>query len=107
MRDICGKTWEYVKTRWYGLVILAVTIAGAVFIGEIGCGLVDMAPNQEVKHDTIYLRPSKADSLLEEIAAEVKDINSKIPVKKTGRRRRASKKDTIRVDATIHLDKVE
>ena len=107
MRNAWEKAREYIKTHCYGLVILAVTIVGAVFIGEIGRGLVDFAPNQEVKHDTIYIRPSKADSLLEEITTEVKEINSKIPAKNTGGRRRSPKKDTIRVDATIHLDKVE
>lgn len=107
MRNAWEKAREYIKTRWYGLAMFAVTIAGAVFIGELGIGLVEMVPKQEVKHDTIYIPASKADSLLEEIVTEVKAINSKIPAKKTVGRRRASKKDTIRLDATIHLDKVE
>lgn len=97
---------EYVKAHRYGLAISAITFAVSAFIGVLGGKLICMEDTEpEVVHDTLYVRSSKADSLLQDIATKVKDINSKIPVKKNGRRRRI-KKDTIKVDATIHLDNV-
>ena len=97
--------WEYIKAHRYGIIISVITVAVSAFIGVLGGKLISVEESKpDVVHDTLYVQPSKADSLLQDIATQVKDINSKIPVKKFGRKRLV-KRDTIRVDATIHLDK--
>lgn len=97
--------WEYIKAHRYGLIISAITFAVSAFIGVLGGKLICVEdPEPDIIHDTLYVQPSKADSLLQDIATQVRDINSKIPVKKPGRKK-LIKKDTIKVDATIHLDK--
>lgn len=100
------RMWEYVKSHRYGFVISAITIAVSAFIGTLGGRLIRVAESKkEVVHDTLYMQPSKADSLLQDISTQVREINAKIPIKKKGGKRSVPKKDTIRVDATIHLDK--
>ena len=100
------RMWEYVKSHRYGFAISAITIAVSAFIGTLGGRLIRVAESKkEVVHDTLYMQPSKADSLLQDISTHVREINAKIPVKKKGGKRSVPKKDTIRVDATIHLDK--
>ncbi len=98
--------WNFLETHKYGIIIFAITVTISMFIGELGFRLIKDKLNQEIKHDTLYIRPSKSDSLLEKIASDVKEINAKIPKKKPVRRRCIPRKDTIRLDATIRLDKV-
>lgn len=97
--------WDFIKVHRYGLFISAITFAVSSFIGVLGGRMIHVDDSEHsVVHDTLYVQPSKADSLLQDIATQVKEINSKIPVKKPGRKR-LIKKDTIKVDATIHMDK--
>lgn len=75
--------WEYVKSHRYGFAISAITIAVSAFIGTLGGRLIRVAESKkEVVHDTLYMQPSKADSLLQDISTQVREINAKIPIKK-------------------------
>lgn len=59
----------------------------------------------EVIHDTIYVQQPLPDSILERIASDVSEINRKLSPKKVYVRKRPITSDTIRIDASIKLDK--
>ena len=98
---------EYIKAHRSGLIILSITTAISMFLGGLGVRLMKLAEpkNNEIVHDTVYVKPSKADSLLLDISEQVTLINSKIPEKRPVGKKRIIRNDTIRVDATIHVDK--
>lgn len=100
---------EYIKTHRYSIITLAITSAVSVFMGGLGVRMVKLAApkNSVIVHDTVYVKPSMADSLLQDISEQVAEINSKIPERKPIGKKRVIKKDTIKVDATIHIDKIE
>jgi two-component system OmpR family sensor kinase/two-component system phosphate regulon sensor histidine kinase PhoR len=50
-----------------------------------------------------HAQAQRLTALLQDISTQVREINAKIPIKKKGGKRSVLKKDTIRVDATIHL----
>lgn len=102
MRRFC----DYIKAHSYGLLVFAITMAIVAFIGVLVARMINIAETEssEITHDTIYVKPSMTDSLLQDISTQVRDINSKIQVRKPSRRRNAKNNDTIKVDATIHLD---
>lgn len=95
---------EYIKVHKMGILILSVTILVSAFVGNLLAEMIKNANSekQEVVHDTLYLQPSHADSLMKDISVQVKEINSKIPSKS---KRRTKKNDIIKIDARIHLDK--
>lgn len=102
MRRIC----DYIKAHSYGLLVFAITITVASFIGVLVARMINIAETEsaEITHDTIHMKPSMTDSLLQDISMQVRDINSKIQVRKPSRKRKAKNNDTIKMDATIHLD---
>ena len=55
------------------------------------------------KKDTVCVGNGVTDSLLKDISIQVREINRKIPEKKPLRRCKP-KKDTLRIDASIHID---
>lgn len=98
---------EYIKVHKMGIIILSVTILVSAFVGTLA-GIMIINANyerQEVVYDTLYLQPSYADSLMKDISVQVKEINTKIPSKKSIGKRRTKKNDIIKIDAHIHLDK--
>lgn len=99
------KTIEYLKVHRHSLVILTITVIVSVFIGILGAKILPAYNPEQPVRDTIYVERTVTDSLLEDISGQVHEINSKIPVKRTPVRRKVQKCDTIKVDATIHLDK--
>ena len=101
------KMIEYLKVYRHSLIILTITIAVSVFIGVLGAKMVPVKSPEQPVHDTIYVGRSVTDSLLEDISGQVREINSKIPVKRTPVRRKAPQCDTLKVDATIHIDKLQ
>lgn len=105
MRRLC----DYIKAHSYGLLVFAITMVVTAFIGVLAARMIKITETEspEIKHDTIYVKPSVTDSILQSISTQVNEINSKLPVKKSGGKRRIVKNDTIKLDATIHLDKGE
>lgn len=105
MRKIRG----FMKVHCFSLIVLGVTVAVSVFIGVLVGRMVEVNPSKEreAPHDTMFVSPSVADSLLQDISIQVKEINSKIPAKRRTSRKAVKKNDTIKVEATIHLDKNE
>lgn len=103
------KIWEFIKVRRFSLIVWGITIAVSVFIGELVVRMVDVATPEknEVVHDTVFLQPAKTDSLLQDISTQIKEFNSKIPAKRSMGWKPVKKNDTIKVEATIHLDKNE
>ena len=97
------KNKEYIKVHGFSLLILAITIAVSSFIGSYVGRTIPIPKEEAPLHDTIYLRPSLTDSLLLDISDQLRDINSKIIVKKP-LRKTPLKRDSIKIDATIHLD---
>lgn len=98
---------EYIKVHRHSLIILTITIAVSVFIGVLGAKIVPVNSPEQPVHDTIYVGRTVTDSLLEDISGQVHEINIKIPVRRTPVRRKAPQCDTLKVDATIHLDKIQ
>lgn len=102
MRRLC----DYLKAHSYGLLVFATTMAVAAFLGVFVARMISIAETEspEIKHDTIYVKPSVTDSLLQDISTQVREINSKIPVRKPSGKRKAKNNDTIKIEATIHLN---
>lgn len=77
------KIWEFMEVHCFSLIVLGVTVAVAVFIGVLVGRMVEVNPakEREVTHDTVFVSPSVADSLLQDISIQVKEINSKNPLK--------------------------
>ena len=100
------KIWEFIKVHCFSLIVIGVTVAVSVFIGALVGRMIEVndSKEQEVKHDTVFVTPSMADSILQDISTHVKEINSKIPAKRRTGRKPVKKNDTIKVEATIHLD---
>ena len=103
------KIWEYVKAYGFGLIVLGITIAVSVFIGVLVGKMVkvNVSKEPEKTYDTIFVSHPVSDSLLQDISTQVKEINLKISAKKRTGRKPVKKNDTIKVEATIHLDKNE
>ena len=59
----------------------------------------------EIVHDTIYVQQPLPDSILDRIANDVSEINKKLTPKKVYIRKRPKTSDTIRINASIKLDK--
>lgn len=102
MRRFC----DYIKAHSYGLLVFAITMAVTAFIGMLIARMINIAETKspEIKHDTIYVKPSVTDSILQDISTQVREINSKIPARKPSGKRKAKNNDTIKVEATIHLN---
>lgn len=92
---------EFIKAHRYGIIVFGITIAVSVFVGVLVGRIVKVAAPEEQE---IVQDPSVSDSLLQDIDEQVKEINSKIPVKRPVGKRRAKKNDTIKLDAVIHID---
>lgn len=99
------KMMEYLKVHRHSLIILTITIVVSVFIAVLGAKMIPLNNPEQPVYDTIYVERTVTDSLLKDISGQVHEINSKIPVKRTQVRQKVQKCDTIKVDATIHLDK--
>lgn len=78
---------------------------GASFLGFLGAIFVPVDNQEPPQTDTIFVGNGVTDSLLLEIAKQVKEINRKIPEKKPWKRHKPQK-DTIRVDASLHIDNI-
>jgi hypothetical protein len=75
---------EYIKVHKMGIIFLSVTILVSAFVGNLLAEMIKNANSEKqvVVHDTLYLLPSHADSLMKDISVQVKEINSKIPSKR-------------------------
>lgn len=95
---------DYLKIMKKRIFILSITIIVSIFIGIVAGRVIPVstAEKEKIVIDTVYVESTKTDSLLQNILNEIYKINRK---KKLSPVRNQSKcKDTIRVDAIIHLE---
>lgn len=97
------QTIKRIKTNWLTIVIIFITVASGSFVGFLASRLYPTQP-AGVETDTVFIGPSTTDSLLEEISEQVHEINIKIPSRRHVSSRYRMKKDTIRIDASLHID---
>ena len=97
------KIKEWVIAYKWPLLIWAFVFMGTSFLGFLGERCVPVENQEPPQKDTVYLGNGHADSLLLEISNQVREINRKIKDKKP-MRRCIPRKDTIRIDASLHID---
>ncbi len=88
--------------KWY-MLIWGLLIAGTSFLGFLGARIVPVNNHGQSEIDTIYVGNGITDSLLKNISIQVNEINKKISTRKSNRKWKP-KKDTIRIDASIHVN---
>lgn len=96
----------FLKAHGYGLAVYSIATVVSVFIAVLVARTVNVAVPEmsEIVHDTVFIQQPVTDSILQDIDVQVKEINSKITVKKTMKRKPSKRNDTIKVDAVIHID---
>lgn len=94
---------EWFKVYKWNVLILGTICSGTSFIGFLGARMVPIDSQKPPQRDTVYVGNGVTDSLLKDISVQVNEINRKIPAKKPLRRCKP-KKDTLRIDASIHID---
>lgn len=97
-----GEFKGYLKDKWPNLLAMFLVVLVGTLIAIIAFYKTNVPPITVV-HDTIYVPRALTDSLLEDISGQLHQINSKIPYRRPGKRR-ICKPDTLRIDASIHLD---
>lgn len=90
------------KCNWNLFLTVLVALTMALYFARI---LPGPAHKENIVHDTIYVQQPIPDSILDRIANDVSEINSKLNPKKVYVRKRPINSDTIRIDASIKLDK--
>ena len=96
---------EYIKVHHCRIVIVSLTVIISIMISGLALRLIPGPPPEPpTSPDTIFVDSCGADSILRGIYQQVYEINKKIPTKSTGGKKRPRCKDTIRLDATIHVD---
>lgn len=97
---------RWIKENWCPLILIFVTVSVGTFMG-VHCAR--SLPNTQVnayKIDTVYIEPSITDSLLLDISSQIYKINEQLQPKKVYIQERHSIIcDTLRIDASIHIDK--
>lgn len=102
---------EYWRLNDVQIVVFSITIIISSFIVFFGCKFIPInnkKPKEKpyaVVKDTIYIRSSKTDSLLEDISMQVHEINNKLkkPQSIRYKKRVKAKDDTIRIDASVRV----
>lgn len=95
------KIKEWLMVYKWPILIWSVIFMGASFLGCLGARFISIDHQEPIQKDTVYVE--KGDSLLRDISFQVREINRKIPIKKPVRRHRPCK-DTLRIDASLHID---
>ncbi len=95
------KEWIIVYKR--PLLIWTFVFLGASFLGFLGGRCIPVENQEPPQKDTIYVGNGNTDSLLLDISNQVREINGKIKEKKPVRRCK-TRKDTIRIDASLHIE---
>lgn len=95
---------EKLKENWLVCLLNFVVITIGVLLGDY-CArtLSKTSSNKKSRADTVYIEKSKTDSLLQEIAIQVDEINRKLAPKKVYIQKRKPC-DTLRIDASIRLE---
>lgn len=94
-----------IKENWLsGLLTYIIVVVGA-FMGVYCARRLPIEQEKVHKKDTIYIKRSITDSLLLDISFQLKKIEEKLQPKKVYIQKRKSKPcDTIKIDASIHID---
>lgn len=94
---------EWIIAYKWPLLIWSFVFMGTSFLGFLGERCVPVENQEPLKKDTVYVGNGDIDSLLQDISNQVREINRKIKEKKPVRRCKP-RKDTIRIDALLHID---
>jgi len=97
------KSW--VKENWCPQVLTLITVSGGVFMGICCARCLPDGQTKVSKTDTIYIKPSMTDSLLLDISSVLREVNEKLKPKKVYISKHRPMLDTLRIDASIHIDK--
>lgn len=73
---------EKLKENWFVCLLNFVVITIGVLLGDHCARTLSEASPDKRKTDTVYIEKSKTDSLLQEIAIQVDEINKKLTPKK-------------------------
>lgn len=94
---------EKLKENWLVCLLNFVVITIGVLLGDNCARILSKASPDKRKTDTVYIEKSKTDSILQEIAIQVDEINKKLTPKKVYIQKRKPC-DTLRIDASIRLE---
>lgn len=94
---------EKFKENWLVYLLNLVVISVGVLLGDYCARTLSKASPDKRKTDTIYIEKSKTDSILQEIAIQIDEINKKLTPKKVYIQKRKPC-DTLRIDASIRLE---
>lgn len=95
---------EKLNENWLVCLLNFVVITIGVLLGDYCARTLSKASPDKNRTDTIYIEKSKTDSLLQEIAIQVDEINKKLTPKKVYIQKRKPC-DTLRIDASIRSEK--
>lgn len=94
---------EKLNENWLVCLLNFVVITIGVLLGDYCARTLSKVSSDKSRTDTVYIEKSKTDSLLQEIAIQVDEINKKLTPKKIYIQKRKPC-DTLRIDASIRLE---
>lgn len=94
---------EKLKENWFVCLLNFVVITIGVLLGDYCVRTLSKVSPDKSRIDTVYIEKSKTDSLLQEIAIHVDEINKKLTPKKVYIQKHKPC-DTLRIDASIRLE---
>ena len=94
---------EWIIAYKWPFLIWFTLFLGASFLGWLGAKCIPVDNHVSPQKDTVYVGNGDTDSLLLDISNQVREINRKIKEKRPMRRCKP-RKDTIHIDASLHIE---
>lgn len=96
---------KWIKENWLSILLTFIIVVVGAFMGCYCARRLPIIQEKVHKKDTIYIKRSITDSLLLDISSRLNKIEGKLQPKKVYIQKRKSKTcDTIKLDASIHMD---
>lgn len=96
--------WTKIKENWFLFFLNFVGMTIILFLGDYCARILNKVSTDKRKVDTVYIEKKEVtDTILRNIAIQVKEINNKITPKKVYIQKRRNLCDTLKIDAAITL----
>lgn len=97
---------KWIKENWLSKLLTFIIVFIGAFMGFYCARSLPIKQEKVHKKDTVYIKRSITDSLLLDISFQLNKIEEKLQPKKVYiQKRRSTPCDTLKIDASIHIDK--
>lgn len=96
---------KWIKENWLSIVLNSIIVVVGTFMGFYCARSLPVRQEKVYIKDTIYIERSVSDSLLFNISSQLHKIEEKLQPKKIYiQKRHPTPCDTLKIDASIHID---